>query len=164
MVFLNRASAVSSPQLSSVALAHNAQSIDDYGMCPSSSCSIPVTQDDPPRSPGSLNGFGFKIRSRSNTKDSVASMLYPPLASTTQSSGSEATSQNDTDMHGPSSKSRSIFPRARKTKRHSSKLSFGSVFDGWAEVVQTRTSPTHNGKLSEGIRGMLPSCRRRASV
>ncbi|KAI9661591.1 MAG: hypothetical protein M1821_008829 [Bathelium mastoideum] len=33
-----------------------------------------------------------------------------------------------------------MFPRSRKAKRHSSKLSFGSVLDGMGELVQTRTT------------------------
>ena len=174
MVFLNRGSATSSPQLSrnpSVTSAYNEKSMADNGMRSSSSCSTsPAIQDDSPQSPGPHNGFGFKFRSRSNTKGSMTLSLTTSV-SAPHSSGSDLGSPYVADVDGRSSKSKSMFSRGRKAKRHSSKLSFGSVIDGMGELVQARPqstkgssarqSPVQDGTSPEGIstRGTVLQCR-----
>ena len=168
MPFLNRGSpsTSSSPQLSrkpSVASAYQEGPQTDNGVRPDSPWFMahdhPVIQDNLPHSPSLPNGLGFRFRSRSNTKDSISSMLPSQPVTAPSSSESDLVNHYASELDNRASRSRSMFPRNRKTRRHSSKLSFGSVFDGMGEFIQvratsskgasTRQSPVHDGKTSE---------------
>jgi hypothetical protein len=151
MVFLNRSSATTSPQLSRNPSVASVRTKDhyapEYTTGSSSTLAAPypdssATSDPSPvQSPDPQNSTSvFKSRSRSNSRDLMTSMLSLPSPGTPLSSGSDSSSQYGMEADQRPLKARSMLPRSRKLKRHSSKLSFGSVLDGMGDLVQTKAA------------------------
>ncbi|KAI9714824.1 MAG: hypothetical protein M1820_000113 [Bogoriella megaspora] len=147
MVFLNPVSANSSPSLSrqtslnSVTYDLSCPHEVSLAMRSSSTTSVPLSapaiQDHASQqSTGMQSSLFLKYRSRSDTKDFMTSTISPVSSAQSFSSG---ISQNVSDMDTRPNKSKAMLPRGRKMKRHSSKLSFGSMLDGMGELVQTKT-------------------------